>query len=337
MAVMKFPKCYVQQHFQAVCSVLLASLFSASLVQAGFISDHAGTFVRGEGYAHFDGSGGSVNDGGITSGSGPVYSRSDDSFSAVGSDGFSSSSGSATSELGTTWSLSSYATAAAAAAVNARATMYGNSQATWDDVIFLSSTAPGIIGNTLRITFRAEGLVEAAGGDANRGSAYNTKNVRAYSDNNASADATVIAQTDFGSEYGFTSYGGWDSITAVGGAYSGTFYIDIPIFDNTSFLYSTVAGNIGLSIFSNSWAEADTNGYAGSASATAWDPLFFQSITLPDMGNVTPESLGVSLTFDSGMLSPNLVSRPVPEPSTLLMASILWALAGIGRTFRCSK
>jgi hypothetical protein len=60
----------------------------------------------------------------------------------------------------------------------------------------------------------------------------------------------------------------------------------------------------------------------GSGTLTAADPLGFASVTLPDAGNVTPESLGVSVTFESGIVSPNIQPAAVPEPASLTLLGI---------------
>jgi hypothetical protein len=53
---------------------------------------------------------------------------------------------------------------------------------------------------------------------------------------------------------------------------------------------------------------------------------------LEDGSFVTPESMGVQLTFDSGIISPNVIDRTaVPEPSTFLLGEFCaagWLLLG---------
>jgi hypothetical protein len=60
----------------------------------------------------------------------------------------------------------------------------------------------------------------------------------------------------------------------------------------------------------------DGTGTAGLSSIVVLDPT---------LGRVTPESLGMTISFDSGMLSPNLTS--VPEPSSA--ASLFIGMAGL--------
>jgi hypothetical protein len=77
-------------------------------------------------------------------------------------------------------------------------------------------------------------------------------------------------------------------------------------------------------------ATADTAG--GFALSAGLNTLSLVAVTLPD-GN-TPESEGLVLTFDSGLLSPN--ASAVPEPTSLTLLSI-GAACTIGYGWRSSR
>lgn len=187
-----------------------------------------------------------------------------------------------------------------------------------------------IVGHTLRITFDAEGLVDV-GGSADAVAGTN-KTVWLYADDNATPDAISEAFVTRTTIDGLTK-GGWNGgfatvATTNGSAYIGRFYIDIPIYESGWTYGGVLGGGLGIRMFATALAGVDTGGApdAFTGYARAYDPMFFESITLPDKGNVTPESLGVGLSFDSGMQSPNLVSA-VPEPGSFTILAGLFAMS----------
>ena len=94
------------------------------------------------------------------------------------------------------------------------------------------------------------------------------------------------------------------------------FHLDIPISSGVG--YMNIPGALYFEVALRS--QAYLNG--SDARVLASDPSYFTAITLPDVGNVTPESLGITVTTDSGTASPNVAA--VPEPSSSLV------LAGVG-------
>ena len=296
-------------------SAVLALLANSLPVYAGFITDHATTSVYGEA-----GSLGGL--GGVDAGSsfdeGEYASSSTDSFSSDNGESY----GSATSSLiDGFFSLASSATASVATVEGdtARRWGYASAQAQWYDIINLETMNTDILGNTLRINFYVEGSVEIGGGasaGATKG-AFTNKTVWLYTDDNATPDAISESFVSLGYFDGLTT-GGWNGgLTMEGGAYTGRFSVDVPI-DEGGWTYGGLGGGLGIRMFATSTAGVDTGGDPSLTFgyARAYDPMFFESITLPDKGNVTPESLGVSLSFDSGMQSPNRTSS-VPEPGSL--------------------
>jgi hypothetical protein len=196
--------------------------------------------------------------------------------------------------------------------------------ATWRDVLILSDNDPRIVGNTVRLTFRTSGTLVAdvvLDGMSGGGTSSVTMSASGqYRDLSGRARASIgLAGVD---QSIITS--GWDSVAA-GPNFSGTWHVDIPIDGNLG--YQNIPGALYYEV--NLTAQVDSQGFY--ADLLAEDPTRFASITLPDVGNVTPESLGVSITFDSGIASPNLTA--VPEPSSIVMLGI-GALGVLGYGWR---
>jgi len=188
------------------------------------------------------------------------------------------------------------------------------SKAVWQDVLFLSSTDPNLVGGTLRLNFRADldYSIEGVGPGANT---VTDVTVVGTNDRNAPM-STAEAHTGYNTVNQTAS--GWDSLVSVmpvshGADLTGAFHLDIPIVPGKGYV-SGVPGSFYYQV-------GDVSDVSGqwSGSMDAADPFGFDSITLPDVGNVTPESLGVSVSFASGIIPPNAT----PEPSTL-------ALFGVG-------
>jgi hypothetical protein len=208
--------------------------------------------------------------------------------------------------VGKTWVLS--ATSGGSASQPSHYALLGGASATaiWRDVLFLGSTDPQVVGSTLRLSFVATGSM-----DTNEGpSAVLTQKSVLISGGDSSGSASAQLG-EFGPQ-------GWDSLVVNGTSYVGTFHADIAIIPGFDYVPS-VPGSFGYEVT----ASADTvvqDGNIVNPFAAVSDPAQFLSITLPDKGNVTPESLGVSLTFDSGIASPNFAA--VPEPATLTLLGL---------------
>lgn len=201
------------------------------------------------------------------------------------------------------------------------------SNATWQDVLVLSNTDPALVGHTLRLNFYADLFLNntATGpgdvpwaGTLLTASGTNIANP-SQSDIASQSAGTNLLNPRLGIPLGIL--GSWDTLQAVGGGfYHGTFHLDIPIVPGQGY----IAGQPG-SFYYSLLDQSSIGGQAASGVASAGDPSGFTSITLPDVGNVTPESLGVSVTFQSGIVSPDLQPSAVPEPSSLALT-----LTGLG-------
>jgi PEP-CTERM motif len=192
--------------------------------------------------------------------------------------------------------------------------------AIWEDIVFLGSYDRDLIGNTVRINFRARGEVARllyaedvlTGGGASVGVNLSGSS---YDSSTMTHSAAYVVRDGNG-----LTQVGWDSFTHGNVAFEGFTHIDIPVLPGTGGPGTGYMGTGGLYLKINLGAQA--GGRAGmldntSTSFYASDPFLFDSITLPDKGNVTPESLGVSVRFDSGIPSPNLAA--VPEPTSLVL------------------
>ena len=181
--------------------------------------------------------------------------------------------------------------------------------ASWQDIMFLSNSDPSVVGNTLRLSFHATGSFAFNGGSA---VLYSQKDV-SYDTGRTYDHLGVSADNPYN----------WDSLTSSNGSYTGTFHVDVPILyaDYTDrFYHISMPGSIWFELSAYVQNDSFVNPYPyDTVNSEASDPFQFVSITLPDKGNVTPESLGVSVTFDSGLLSPNLQPQAVPEPSSLAL------------------
>ena len=186
----------------------------------------------------------------------------------------------------------------------------------------MSNTDPSLVGHTLQLNFVSTlslNLTAPGPGAA------------PFAQTQDKATGTNIAnpgQSDFSTHSATAGVGavgggvnsfqtsGWDSLVSLGGGnYRGTWHLDIPIVLGEGY----IAGMPGSFYYQVS-DVSQVGGQSNSGVADAADPSQFMSTTLPDVGNVTPESLGVNVTFASGIVSPNVSA--VPEPSSLVLAAI---------------
>lgn len=196
----------------------------------------------------------------------------------------------------------------------------GNAQANaiWEDILFLSNNDRDLVGNTLRLGFRARGLVTRGNFDLGGGGSSVGVNLAGSSyDSSTMVTSAAGVSLDGNGLHKF----GWDSYGSPEAGFDAWTHIDIPILPGmggpgtgylgTGGIYYAI--NLGASVGGRAGVPPDK----GLGLLHASDPFMFVSITLPDVGNVTPESLGVIIRFDSGISSPNLAA--VPEPSGLVL------------------
>jgi hypothetical protein len=289
--------------------IALATLaVASSSARADLIENHATTRVIA---THHPGAGSSDMDSGQFSASSSA-SDSGGGYSPGSTVGTSSSATAEGSPNG--WGLGVYAEYKFAGR-----DVEGNAQAnaTWQDIIFLSKFHPEFIGNTIRLNFSAQGEIFRSGNDLVGGGSSIGVNLAgsSYDASTMTTSAAYVNRTGNG-----LVHSGWDYFLNGGGVpFEGRTHIDIPISPGMGGPGTGYLGTGG--IYFKVDLGAQTAGRAGAdspgGSFYAWDPFLFDSITLPDVGNVTPESLGVSIRFDSGIASPNLAT--VPEPTSLVL------------------
>jgi hypothetical protein len=179
------------------------------------------------------------------------------------------------------------------------------------DMLTLSNANPSLVGGTVQLNFVATIFDQVMTTNVNlQEEATTTLTAYIGPGDYTTARTDLYTNVNTGQSDHFST-SGWDTLQSLGGGYySGTFHVDAPIVSGEA-----IAGEIPYTLQDTSVAS----GYVGTA--MAGDPWGFSSVTLPDVGNVTPESLGVSVTFASGISSPNLL------PS---VASSVWATAVSG-------
>lgn len=187
-------------------------------------------------------------------------------------------------------------------------------EASWEDILFLSVSDPRVVGGTLRLNlqltgeFRREGVLNDGGGSSlgmsARGSNYDGSSL-VISSAGASLDPFTFRTN------------GFDRFSGDATNFSATFHLDIPISPGRGYLGMQGAVYYKVALVANSSGTFRDGPDGLSGHIFASDPLTFESITLPDVGNVTPESLGVGIRFDSGIASPNV--QAVPEPGSLAL------------------
>jgi hypothetical protein len=209
--------------------------------------------------------------------------------------------------------------------------------ATWQDILFLSNVDPTIVGHTVRLSFSATGASSVQPGDTGKsGTGSNglfdeeLNSARGWSRSTVNPNVQTNAFITIGQ---INVSEGWDSLTREpNGTFFGTWHLDIPILpvaDGGGFIPGD-PGSVKFEVSAESSSGGPSN-FSPGGQANGSDPVHFLSVTLPDVGNVTPEALGVSVAFDSGIASPNIV---VPEPSTFLISLILMVTFGLGRLLR---
>ncbi len=191
----------------------------------------------------------------------------------------------------------------------------GAAEASWQDILFLSSTDPNVVGQTLRLSFTASGSLLLQ-----NGSQYLVqKSVSTDAGPLGPSNTSVLLQN------GQSRF--WDTLATSRDSYAGTFHVDVPISTSGGGLaeyISGIPGSIYFKLDATEVADTFVGPGDGPVETAVSDPFQFVSITLPDEGNVTPESLGVSVTFDSGLISPNLLpsASAVPEPASLTLLGL---------------
>jgi len=222
-----------------------------------------------------------------------------------------------------TWNLRGYAYAAANHFIGTSIT----ATATWLDSVTVTSPTAGAV--TLRFYFQVEGHLDWAlnGPVPSAVLLSNSTTIFTWDVNDQAAnivyEATFHPSWDFANGFSIdqrSSYGGpgFDAF-GIGGYFVGTGYYDVGIdldrqddhglwFGTTPYTiqFQTSAGAAGNPDHPLIWGSSD---FLHTARLTS---VVFAGT------DVTPESAGYSLSFDSGLVSPNLQTETTPEPGSLL-------------------
>ncbi len=187
------------------------------------------------------------------------------------------------------------------------------STAHWYDSFSITHNNNQIIPDYLQFTLSVDGIMDLFANNDFNGIGRSSSSVTVTGGNNS-----AIASLDVNAASGidqaiFTTTGDWDFANidddpVFEGQYS--FSADITVGENNL----VGSGSVNYGLTTGAFA---LNGYAIS---DFFNTLNLVSVLLPD--GTTPESQGYTLSFESGMLSPNFSpppSAPVPEPTTILL------------------
>jgi hypothetical protein len=239
--------------------------------------------------------------------------------------------GSATGNAGgDTWLLRNYAAASSDTYVSSLIGAQASTTSSWTDTVTVTASSQGRV--TLRFHFSSSGYLAVATDDEDQiALARGSHGLATLADNGSGGIFQSSYHVQLGESVHTTDVGGrvvtstyentYEGPGLIGGYFEGSGYYEVGVALNQQNANGLWYGS------SNYWISTTSEAVAaqGTASVDWGHTVLLTSVSLGDSG-ATPESLGYALSFESGLLSPNVDTAAVPEPASL----VIWSLGALG-------